>query len=630
MRLNLARSPQPEFSRAYRSGWGGRGRGPAGRPGPVRVGATFLLVLLLLAGSGWGAQTLLHTVWDRVVGYQTPYTQALGPTGLAVGSLSPSVVLVVIDGLRVDTSRQMPVLSALRQGAVNLVALAEQPSLSLPGAATIGTGTKPYVHGVTTNWYEGPIAVDSIFASLDRAGVGTRFVGWDGWKQLYQEHLDLVVTPEADKDAVGPHDAAVRDRARELLLAAAGPPPGLTVIYFSGTDIMGHRHGGVSPQYLAEVLRVDNYLGELLALLDLTQTTVIVTSDHGHVDAGGHGGWEPIVLETPLVLAGRGIAGPADGAPGSAAGQWPQVYQMDIAPTIASLLGADPPAHALGLHLGTWLRGDLAWQAGREVVAATARAQLSPLLTGIGRGAEPSLPALVTQARESLEAGDFVRAQERAREFLRLEAAERQRVQAAARARERAARLPAAALLALAPLAVLVLMAKPPRLWAPVAATALFFLLFYGVYAWARGLTYSFSAFNSEAQVRSFINLRLMEGAAWMVAAALVGGLLSRDLDFGPRTSSGLGALATAFLVMWGLGLQVLLYFYGQGFYYPNYLPDLRAGFKCLVYLLTASGAGLAAAPAVALATLAGGLGTSRRMAWKGAPSPGWTMRPRP
>jgi hypothetical protein len=572
---------------------------------------TFVLTLLLLAGCGYGAQSLLYAVWDRVVGYSSPHTAALPPVDVAAPALSDSAVLVVIDGLRVDTSRQMPNLTALREGAVNLVSLVEQPSLSLPGAASLGTGAKPYVHGVTTNWYEGKIAVDSIFASLRRAGVPTAFIGWGGWAQLYGEHIDTAITPEADKDVVGPHDQSVRDGARDLILAAGGRPPGLTVVYFSGTDDMGHRHGGASQQYLSEALRIDGYLGELLALLDLTQTTVIVTADHGHVDLGGHGGPEPVVLETPLVMAGRGIVRPATGAAGSRTGDWPGAYMIDIAPTIASLLGAATPTHALGTHLGSWLQGDQSWHAARAVIEATARARLSALLTGIGRG-DNSLPAQVVQARERLESGDGAGAREMAEAFLRSEAAERARVQAAALAKGRATRLPRAALLALAPLVVLALVAKPPRLWAPVLGAVLFFVLFYGVYAWARGLTYSFSAFNSESQIRAFITMRLLEGAAWLTVAALVGGLLSRDVGFGARTSTGLGAVMTATLVMYGLGLYVAFFYYQQGLVYPDYLPDLRAGFKCLVYLLTAAGAGFAAVPAVGLATVVGGSGTGR------------------
>lgn len=586
----------------------GRARGP----GPLHVGMTFVLVLALLAGCGYGAQSLLYKVWDRVVGYSSPYTRPLPFGDIAVPALSESVVLFVVDGLRVDASRGMPNLSSLRDGATNLIALAEQPSLSLPGGAVLGTGAPPVVHGVTTNWYEGPIAIDSMFAAARRAGVPTAFFGWDGWTGLYGAHLDRSAAPAADKDAAGVHDLAVRDLAREHLLAAGGRPAGLTVVYFSGTDDKGHAFGGASPEYLAETLIVDGYLGELLSLLDLTYTTVLVTADHGHVDAGGHGGWEPAVLEIPLVLAGRGIVRPAAGGTGAADGDWPIVRQMDVAPTITALLGAGVPTHALGTHLADWLQATAAWQAARAVAAAAARARLSPLLTGLGRGAD-TLPAAVTTARERLEAGRYDEARQMADGFMQEERAERERAQSAGLASRRAGRLAKAAAYALLPLLLLALMAKPPRLWGPVLGAALFFVLFYGVYSWARGLSYSFSAFNSEYQIKAFITMRLLEGAALVTVAGLVGAWICRDLDIGLRTTAGLGALWTATLVMYGLGLYMAWFYYQQGLSYPDYLPDLRAGFKALVYLLTAAGAGFAAVPSVGLAVVVGGLGSARR-----------------
>jgi len=583
------------------------------RPGPLRIGASFVLVLALLAGAGIGARLLLDRVWDNVVGYQSPFAKPLplepsfdqAPTG--------SVVLFVIDGLRVDTSRKLENLTALRREGVSLVALAEQPSLSLSGAATMATGTVPYVHGVTTNWYEGPIMVDNMFAAVRRAGLPTAFVGWEGWRDLYGAHLTHVMIPGPHKDTPGLHDQQVRDMARAYLEEAGSAPPGLTVVYFSGTDDVGHSHGGASAEYLAEAHKVDRYLGELLALLDLGRVTVLVTSDHGHIDSGGHGGWEPVVLETPLVLAGNTVKLPraADEA-GGIDGVWPLVRQTDIAPSIAALLGARVPAHSLGTFLSDWMTGDDAWRAERMVSTAVARARLSAILTGIGTPA--SVPAAVTEARSLLAQADHAGALQVARDYLQAEATERARVRAGQLTSQQSARLPRAALAMIAPLLVLLLMAKPPQSWRTLLAAALFFGLFYGTYAYIRGLTYSFSAFNSEEQIMAFISMRLLEGAGFMVLTGLLGGLMTRNLDFGARVSVGLGALLTSLLVLWGLGGQIVWYYYQQGLVYADYLPDFRMAFKALVYLLTATGAGLAAIPTVLLALGAGGLGATRRL----------------
>jgi hypothetical protein len=245
------------------------------------------------------------------------------------------------------------------------------------------------------------------------------------------------------------------------------------------------------------------------------------------------------------------------------------------------------------------------------VAAASARSRISALLTGIGR-TEADPPAVIS-ARAELQANNYALAIQKAQDFLQAEANERERAHTGQLTAGQAYRLPRAAGLVLAPLLLIAMMAKPPRSWAAVLAAALFFLLFYGTYTYMRGLTYSFSAFNSEELTMAFITMRLIEGAALMVITGLLAAVFARHLEYGARISAGLGALLTAVLVLWGLGAQVGWFYYQQGLVYPNYLPDLRAGFKCLVYLLTATGAGIAAVPTVLLAVAGGGLGTARR-----------------
>jgi len=578
-------------------------------PSPTGVGATIVLILVIMAGLGYGSQTLLYKVWDRVVGYQSPYTAALAVTPSQAPPLTGAVVLIVVDGLRVDASREMAKLNEIRAGAVNLIAQTEQPSLSLPGGAAIGTGAPPYVHGVTTNWFEGPILVDSIFAAVKRAGLPTAHIGWDGWLQLYGEDIDIQLADPAAKTGTY-DDAAVRDLAAQHL--AAGAPAGLTVVYFSSTDEAGHSYGGASPEYLATVQEVDGYIGELMRLIDLTTTTVLITADHGHIDTGGHGGPEPVVTQVPLVLAGLGIAPAAPGGAGASDGNWPLVRQVDIAPTIAALLGAEVPTHALGLHLSDWLSGDATWQAQRMITAAATRVNISAAITGIGAG---TVPAALTEAQTKLAEGDNAGALAKASEYLSAEQVERGKVQTGVSTKRQATRFWPALAMALLPALFLLLLAKPPRLWGALLAAGLFFAGFWAVYRYGHGLTYSFSAFNSEDQIRGFITLRLVEGAALMLVAGLIGALIARDIDFGLQTSAGLGALWTGVFVLYGLSLHVIWFYYQQGLVYPDYLPNLVGGFKTLVYLITMTGAGFAAIGATLLSIAASGIIPSRRPA---------------
>ncbi len=92
------------------------------------------------------------------------------------------------------------------------------------------------------------------------------------------------------------------------------------------------------PNWTAAAKRSDDLLREIVGTLDLTQDTVVVTSDHGHLDRGGHGGPEAILLLEPLVMAGAGVK----------SGAYGDTEQADTAPTLAALLGVNIPASAQG------------------------------------------------------------------------------------------------------------------------------------------------------------------------------------------------------------------------------------------------------------------------------------------
>src|SRR5262249_38567806 len=61
------------------------------------------------------------------------------------------LVWILVDGLRLDTSRTMPVLNRLRAEGVDVVAHAEFPSFSGPNFVAQTSGLEPAVAGVLSN-----------------------------------------------------------------------------------------------------------------------------------------------------------------------------------------------------------------------------------------------------------------------------------------------------------------------------------------------------------------------------------------------------------------------------------------------------------------------------------------------
>jgi hypothetical protein len=235
--------------------------------------------------------------------------------------LAEGVTLIIIDGLRQDVARDLPALEALRARGRGAVLRAPFPSFSRPGYASMLTGAPPRVHGFLSNENERPSPIESVVDAARRAGVATRLL-------TYGHTWIADMFPAAFEEVV---------RLREPDLP--GPPgagrPRLDVVYLPEPDETAHEQGGASAAYRAKAIAEDGLAGRIAGRLDLGREAVIVATDHGHTDRGGHGGGEAIVRNVPFVEAGAGVApdsGPADGAPLAA-----------VAAEVARLLGLEPP-----------------------------------------------------------------------------------------------------------------------------------------------------------------------------------------------------------------------------------------------------------------------------------------------
>lgn len=251
------------------------------------------------------------------------------PVAPAPPRLSRRVVLVLIDGLRLDRSFGHPALDHLRRVGVDAAARSHYPTISRPNHVTLVTGVPPRQSGVRNNFYDWPVTIDSL---MDRAAAA-------GLPSAYVADVAAGVTTMFSTDFEDMHWAVWPGGLLQASLLTLRRDYPLVVIIPGAVDTAGHRHGADSEEYRAAVAEVDEVLGAVVGALDLERDTIIVTSDHGHTDSGGHGGTEPSVTEIPLVMAGAGIR------PGATLGER---ALADVAPTAAALLGLPAPRHALG------------------------------------------------------------------------------------------------------------------------------------------------------------------------------------------------------------------------------------------------------------------------------------------
>jgi hypothetical protein len=298
-----------------------------------------LIGCLLVAG---GAYFWATNLMDSLYNFRSPlHGNPPGP-GQALGQpITRRVVVVLIDALRADTSLKpevMPTLNQLRDQAAWATMHSQVPSYSEPGYSVLMTGAWPYLSdGPAMNLDYADIPTwtqDNLFSAAHRAGLKTAVSGYYWFEKLIpQEAVDAsFYTPGEDKIA----DREVVDHALPWLQSG---DYNFVLIHIDQVDYAGHHEGGPrDPRWDAAATRSDDLLREIISQLDLEQDTVIVLSDHGQIDRGGHGGQDPIVLVEPFVMAGAGVK----------PGRYPDMYQVDVAPTVAALLGTNLPASSQG------------------------------------------------------------------------------------------------------------------------------------------------------------------------------------------------------------------------------------------------------------------------------------------
>ena len=286
---------------------------------------------------------ILAYVWATslifsVESYRSPLSNYPPTPGIPLGTpLTRKVVIVLIDALRYDTSNNstvMPFLNELREKGATAAMHSQPPSFSAPGWTAILTGGWPDINdsqplNPPDQFSARPFTQDNIFAAANRSGLNTAVSGYSWFEQMLS-------TSGVDAGFYTPGEDQKADKA---VVAAALPwltgDYQLILIHLDQVDYAGHNQGGPrNPNWNAAATRADNLLRDIVSALDLTKDTVLVVSDHGQIDQGGHGGPEPITLLEPFVLTGTAVI----------PGQYGDVNMVDIAPTLAALLGTNIPS----------------------------------------------------------------------------------------------------------------------------------------------------------------------------------------------------------------------------------------------------------------------------------------------
>ncbi len=120
--------------------------------------------------------------------------------------------------------------------------------------------------------------------------------------------------------------------------------PDFVMLHLPDVDVQGHRYGWGSQRQLDALSQLDRALGEFLVEASMAtprHLVILLSADHGGYGTA-HREMRPEVRQVPLILWGDGIAHQliAD-----------EVSTLDIAPTIAGLLGVAPAPEWRGRNL---------------------------------------------------------------------------------------------------------------------------------------------------------------------------------------------------------------------------------------------------------------------------------------
>lgn len=299
---------------------------------PILIGV--FICILVIGGSYTWATRLMDSVYE----YRSPLHNSAPNRGDRIGSpLTQSLVIVLIDGLNYETSidaKTMPYLNQLRPRGATATMHSRPPSYSEAAYSILLTGAWSDLNdGPIINWDYADIPTltqDNIFSDAHWVGMQTAISGFNWFEKLVPQGAVSAKYYTAGEDQVA--DREVVDAALPWLKEGKYQ---LMLIHLDQVDYAGHHEGGpIDPRWDAAAKRADDLLKEIATSMNLGQETLLIVSDHGHIDYGGHGGQDAITLVEPFVLVGKGVM----------PGAYGDIQMVDVAPTVASILGTNIPA----------------------------------------------------------------------------------------------------------------------------------------------------------------------------------------------------------------------------------------------------------------------------------------------
>ena len=248
-------------------------------------------------------------------------------------------IVILADGMRPDAIADHPITKELlKKSSYALNAQTVMPSVTLPCHMSLFHSVDPSRHGITTNLYMPQVRpIKGLFEQIAAAkGVSAMYYGWEPLRDVSRPD-SLKYAGYLNAYAEDATDGGLTDMAIARIQKSH---PDFVVLYMVETDEKGgHDSGWMTPTYLDYVRAALENVKRVMEAAP--EYTVIVTADHGG-HARTHGTEMPEDMTIPVAFYGP---------------QWEkgkaleQIRLLDIAPTIADMMGCEIPADWDGVSL---------------------------------------------------------------------------------------------------------------------------------------------------------------------------------------------------------------------------------------------------------------------------------------
>jgi predicted AlkP superfamily pyrophosphatase or phosphodiesterase len=224
------------------------------------------------------------------------------------------ILLIGIDGLmihRAIESGRATTLKSLHSDSYFSEMAVDMPTVSGPSWTTLLTGRNQKVHKVIDNDFKDHYLskAPDLLSRAKALNPSLTTYAAAGWPPLIDPaDVGPVIAPRVEDQRLGSHRIFVRDGetngyeivdpevAENAVAVIDEFGPDLSFVYFCGADEAGHLHGTLDGPYFDAIERIDSLVARIYqSILNRHHQfnenwLIVITTDHGHRDEGGHGG----------------------------------------------------------------------------------------------------------------------------------------------------------------------------------------------------------------------------------------------------------------------------------------------------------------------------------------------------